>query len=106
MTWAGDFGGEMTLIREPSAESSQARSIDLHSAQREHRARAAGANGGIVSVEAVSLADGRDVLETIIKRRRGLGFGFDGLIVVPGDGVEYAVRITADARVVLDDRPQ
>ena len=106
MAWAGDFGGEMTLTREPSTESSQARSIDLHSAQREHRARAAGANGGIVSVEAVSLADGRDVLETIIKRRRGLGFGFDGLIVVPGDGVEYAVRITADARVVLDDRPQ
>lgn len=96
MTWTGDFGGEMTLTCESFAESSQARPIALQAARREHRARAAGADGGIVSVEAVSLAGGRVALETIIKRRRGLGFGFDGLLVIPGGAVEYAVRITVD----------
>ena len=96
MTWAGDVCGEMTLTRYSSSDSTLAQPIDLEAARRQHRTRAAGVDGGIVSVEAVSTANGGVALETIIKRRRGRGFGFDGLIVVPAESVEYALRITAD----------
>jgi hypothetical protein len=44
----------------------------------------------------VSLADGWTALETIIKRRQGRGFGFDGQLDVGYAAVEYTLRISGN----------
>lgn len=96
MSWIGDSGGEMTLTRDAPADPPGDRDGDLQAARRRQRALAIGANGGIVSVDIVPLADGCAGLETIVKRPNGLGFGFDGYLEVLDTDGTLTVRISID----------
>lgn len=94
MSWAGRFGGTMTLANDKTSGPSQ--TSDLDTARREHRERAAQTRGGLVSVEVVEMADGSVALEAITKHRRGVGFGFEGHLFIDEGADKYTLRVAID----------
>ncbi len=56
--------------------------------------RAAASGGGLVSVEPLTLADGRIGLEVVTKWRQGLGFGFRGVLVVERPDRVYRLELS------------
>lgn len=95
MTWEGDFGGTMTLTKDAAVAGTDQR-VDVAVARGEHRARAAQRGGGLVSVELVEIPHATTALEVITKHPHGLGYGFEGRLVVDVNRERYTLQIAGD----------
>ena len=93
MTWAGGDGAELTLTRTTASDPIHPR--DLHTFRQQQRAVAAATRGGIVSVEVCRAGPGF-ALETVTKRKAGMGFVFTGTFDTGTPSEAYHLEMKAD----------
>ncbi len=95
MSWAGAFGGAMTLTRE-DAPAWTFDEIDLDAVRQKHRSAAAARHGGLVSAEFVETATGAPALEIVTKYRQGLGSRFEGRLLIDESPLAYTIALAGE----------
>ena len=95
MSWVGAFGGTMTMTRE-EVPAWTAHEIGLDAVRRRHRSEALAREGGLVSAEIVRMANGALALEVLTKYPRGLGYRFEGRLLIDEQPLAYTLVLSVD----------